>query len=270
MIVPCAIHPFGNWEPGLEEHYARWGKFLAATSWDLAVAPVVNRTGLSDFTVTASGATRRVAFKTNSACQPMIEAVFSHLPGKKPDFTDEISSSLDGSEWAHYGGMLAAIAPGETLRSPLLQASSEATAAADKLLGVVTARLVLIAPGVGEHAQRAWPVPQFTRVAAELRARGCDVRWVQGPQDADYFGQLPEIELLSRLTIDADRFDLLAALFRRAALLLCNDTAYVHLAAALDTPTVAIFGAGQKDRFVPRFGRVRVIQGDPVCRGCHS
>src|SRR5690606_11293312 len=60
----------------------------------------------------------------------------------------------------------------------------------------------------------------------------------------------------------------LAARFRRAALVICNDTAYVHLAAALGTPTVAVFGAGQKARFVPAFGRVTAVQGDPVCRGC--
>ena len=268
VIVPCAINPFGNWEPSLVDHYAWWGEFLAGTAWDLAIAPVVNRTGLSDFTVTASHATRRVAFKTNVACQPMIEAVFSNLPGKKPDFTDEIASSLDGSEWSHYTAMLAAIAPSETLRAPLLHVAPHATAAADNLLGTTTERLVLLAPGVGENTQRAWPIAEFIRAAAELRARDYDVRWIQGPHDAAYFAQMPETEIRARLAIEANRFDVLAAVFRGAALVLCNDTAYVHLAASLDTPAVAIFGAGQKDRFVPRFGRVRVVQGDPVCRGC--
>lgn len=268
VIVPCAIHPFGNWEPGLLEHYAWWGKFLAATSWDLAVAPVVNRTALSDFTVTASGATRRVAFQTNRACQPMIEAVYIHLPGHKPSFTDEIPSSLAGSEWTLQGDLLAVIAPGELLAPPALSLPFAATAAAEQILGSNSKPLALIAPGVGEHSQRAWPMPQFVRLAADLRARGCNVRWIEGPHDADCFAPLPDAESHARIKIEADRLDVLAALFRRAALVLCNDTAYVHLAAALDTPTVAIFGAGQKGRFVPRFGRVHVVQGDPACRGC--
>lgn len=268
VLVPCAIHPFGNWEPGLLDHYGWWGKFLAATSWDLAVAPVVNRTALSDFTVTASGATRRVAFQTNRACQPMIEAVYIHLPGHKPSFTEDVPSPLDASEWTLQGELLATIAPGEHLAPPALSIPLSATATTEQILGPVSKSLALIAPGVGEHSQRAWPIAQFLRLASDLRARGCDVRWIEGPHDAGYFAQLPASESHARIKIEAERFDVVAALFRRAALVLCNDTAYVHLAAALDTPTVAIFGAGQKSRFVPQFGRVRVIQGDPVCRGC--
>jgi len=267
VVVPYAIHPFTNWEPGLDQRYAWWGKFLAATSWDIAVAPVLNRTGLTDFTVTASRATQRFAFKFNGACQPMIEAAFMHLPERKHDFTTEIPSSLQESEWTQLARLLAAIAPGETLQPPSLRISSKVETQARELVGFA-ARLVLFAPGVGANRQRAWPMEQFIRIAAGLKSRGYDVRWIEGPQDAAYFEQLPNTESPARLKFDANQLDLLAAVFRQAILVLCNDTAYVHLAAAFNVPTVAIFGAGQKDRFVPRFGRVRVVQGDPVCRGC--
>jgi ADP-heptose:LPS heptosyltransferase/glycosyltransferase involved in cell wall biosynthesis len=267
VVVPCAIHPYTNWEPGLDARFKGWGEFLRATTWDLAVAPVVNRTGLTDFTVTASGAARRIAFSANGACQPLIEAAFTHLPEKKASFTDEIPSSLQQPEWSQLARLLEAIAPGATLQPPALTVSPSATSAANQLLASATAP-VLLAPGVGADRQRAWPLAHFVRLAADLRARGRDVRWIEGPHDAATFAALPASEAGFRLTFDAAQLDLLAAVIGRAALLICNDTAYVHLAAALDTPTVAIFGAGQKDRFIPRFGRVRVVQGDPACRGC--
>jgi ADP-heptose:LPS heptosyltransferase/glycosyltransferase involved in cell wall biosynthesis len=268
VIVPGGIAAFGNWEPGLNEKYFWWGQFLGATAWDLAAAPVVNRTGLSDFSVTISNAPQRLGFAANRACQPLIEAAFAPLPNKKPEFTLEIPSSLEASEWEQHGAMLRAIAPAQSFEPPQLRISPAADADARALLGNVGGRLVLLAPGVGENTQRAWPVAQFLRLAETLRQRGCDVRWIKGPRDAASFEQFSATEAANCLALDATRPDLLAAILRPAALLVCNDTAYVHFAAALDVPTVAIFGAGQKSRFVPRFGRVRVVQGDPVCRGC--
>ncbi|HVS51472.1 MAG TPA: glycosyltransferase family 9 protein [Opitutaceae bacterium] len=268
VVVPGAIAPFENWEPGLNERYVWWGRFLAATEWDIAVAPVVNRTGLSDFTVTASRAKHRFAFATNRACQPMIEAAFAPLPNQRPEFTREIPSSLEESEWTQHAALLAVIAPQQKLWPPALQISATADTEARVRLGQLLRPLVLLAPGVGENTQRAWPLARFLELAAALRQRECDVRWINGPHDAAYFESLPASEAAATLAIEAARPDVLAALMRHARLVVCNDTAYVHLAAALDVSTVAIFGAGQKRRFVPQFGRVHVVQGDPVCRGC--
>lgn len=267
VLLPYPIHPFVDWTPDLPKRFAWWARFLAAATWDLAVAPVVNRTGLTDFTITASGATRRIAFAENGACQPMIEAAFAHVPGQRPSFTDEVPSSLHDSEGQQLERMLARVAPECRLETPVLVLTPAAHAEAQRLLGAATSP-VLIAPGVGQNTQRAWPIVQLLRLASELRAEGHDIRWIEGPQDAAFFEGFPADESAARFRLDAKRPDVLAALLRSARLLVCNDTAYVHLAAALDLPTVAVFGAGQGGRFAPRFGRVSVVQGDPVCRNC--
>jgi glycosyltransferase involved in cell wall biosynthesis len=162
---------------------------------------------------------------------------------------------------------LSVTAPEETLRPAAFQISTEADERASQLTGAAVAPIVL-APGVGQDPQRAWPIAHFLRLAGELTALGHHVTWIEGPQDASLFAALPEKQPPTRIKLDAGRPNVLAALLKRARLLVCNDTFYVHLAAALDTPTVAIFGAGQKGRFLPQFGQVHVIQGDPVCRGC--
>jgi ADP-heptose:LPS heptosyltransferase/glycosyltransferase involved in cell wall biosynthesis len=267
VVVPYAIHPYTDWSPDLEGRYAWWGKFLCQTAWDIAVAPVVNRTGLSDFTVTASRAPQRFGFSANGACQPMLEAAFTHLPEKKASFTREVPSSLQTSEWLQLERLLAIVTGNTALLPPALRITADAHSTAAASVDE-SSRVVLLAPGVGANTQRAWPMTNFIQLASDLAARGHDVRWIEGPHDAAYFEGHAETAFKHRLRFGADQVDLLAALLARAALVVCNDTAYVHLAAALGTPTVAIFGAGQKDRFVPRFGRVHVLQGDPVCRGC--
>lgn len=267
VIVPYAIHPYTDWSPDLEVRFAWWGKFLSQTAWDIAIAPVVNRTGLSDFTVTASRAPQRFGFSANGACQPMIEAAFTHLSEKKASFTHEVPSSLQTSEWLQLERLLATVTGNTALLPPALRITADAHSSAAALVGD-TSRVVLLAPGVGANTQRAWPMTNFIQLASDLAARGHDVRWIEGPHDTAYFENHPKTASERRLRFGADQVDLLAALLARAALVVCNDTAYVHLAAALGAPIVAVFGAGQKDRFVPRFGRVHVVQGDPVCRGC--
>ena len=60
-----------------------------------------------------------------------------------------------------------------------------------------------------------------------------------------------------------------AELLRRADLLICNDSAPAHIAAAVGTPVIAIFGPT-----VPRFGfspygdRHTVIEENLTCRPC--
>ncbi len=267
VVIPFPIHPFADWEPDLDKRYAWWQAFLAGSPWDLAVAPVVNRTGLTDFTVTASGASRRLGFAANGACQPMLEAAFRLLPHGTADFTQLVPSTLSDSEWEQQARLLDALAPGTSLSTPDLQISAEAIAAATRLAGPIE-NFVLLAPGVGQDDQRAWPLTHFIQIADDLAARNHPVAWIEGPHDARFFASLPERWQERRIRLEAGRPDTLAALLRAAKLVVCNDTAYVHVAAAVEVPTVAIFGAGQKSRFVPRFGRVHVVQGDPNCRGC--
>ncbi|CAK8714344.1 Lipopolysaccharide heptosyltransferase II [Candidatus Electrothrix laxa] len=54
----------------------------------------------------------------------------------------------------------------------------------------------------------------------------------------------------------------LAALLRRAALFLCNDSAPMHIAAAMKTPTIAIFGPSKSVETAPYSLAGRVVEKD--------
>lgn len=71
----------------------------------------------------------------------------------------------------------------------------------------------------------------------------------------------PAISLAGKLNIRQ-----LAALLGRAALFLCNDSAPMHIAAAMKTPTVAIFGPSKSVETAPYSPMGRVVEKDFPCR----
>ena len=60
----------------------------------------------------------------------------------------------------------------------------------------------------------------------------------------------------------------LAALAAAAKMYVGNDTGPMHIAAAVNTPVVAIFGGGTWPRFRPRGDRSLAIAGEMPCFGC--
>ena len=131
------------------------------------------------------------------------------------------------------------------------------------------APLIAIAPGTVWNTKR-WPAERFAALAGGLARRGFRVILVGGPEDAEL---CREIAAAGGGIMDASgKFPVLgsAELIRRSALLVCNDSAPLHLATAVGTPVLAIFGAT-----IPAFGfgptgprdRVMETRGLP-CRPC--
>jgi ADP-heptose:LPS heptosyltransferase len=100
-------------------------------------------------------------------------------------------------------------------------------------------------------ARKNWPLERFLEVASRL---ALPVRWCAGPQEP----------LPPELTGDAARFeDLyeLACWLASARVYIGNDSGITHLAAAVGTPVVAVFGATDPAVWAPRGERVRVVNG---------
>jgi len=121
--------------------------------------------------------------------------------------------------------------------------------------------LVAINPGAGRDSKR-WPVEHFRRLADRL-AQEPNVRilLLWGPDEVHMARQIRDG--LSAQAILAPPTDLheLAALLRRSALMVANDTGPLHLAAALGTPSLGLFGPTRAERNGP-YGR--------HCRGVQS
>ena len=97
-------------------------------------------------------------------------------------------------------------------------------------------------------AKKNWPLEKFQRLAAQLQ-RTMPVFWCAGPED-------PPLE--GAVHID-DLYDL-ACWLARARLYIGNDSGITHLAAAVGTPVLALFGPTDPSVWAPRGAHVRVAR----------
>jgi hypothetical protein len=107
---------------------------------------------------------------------------------------------------------------------------------------------VIIHPFSGS-ARKNWPLANYRALAARI---GGPVEWTAGPEEL-----LPE----------ARRFDNLADLahwISGARLYIGNDSGITHLAAAVGTPTAALFGPTDPAIWCPAGDHVRAIRFAPV------
>ena len=111
-------------------------------------------------------------------------------------------------------------------------------------------------PGMSLLAKR-WPAERFAAVAGRLAAeRGARILLLGGRGDEDaaaaFTAALPP-EARARLLDRSGRADLslAAALVARCALYLGNDSGLAHLAAAVGTPVVVVFGPTRPERYGP-------------------
>src|SRR5213592_2860856 len=124
-----------------------------------------------------------------------------------------------------------------------------------------------------DWGSKRWP---YYRELAERLAASVGILVVGGPEDAGLAAEITEAVARSggqavsgcgRLGVRQS-----AEAIRRAAVLVTNDSAPLHFAPAVDTPTVAIFGSTVPSfGFGPRGPRDRVVQvGGLACRPCSA
>jgi heptosyltransferase-2 len=127
---------------------------------------------------------------------------------------------------------------------PELFTTDEEYEAAERVLEGVVRPFVLIAPGASKPAKR-WPAERFAAVADALHERrGLAIAVSGAPNERAVLDAVrsatrtPITDLTSRgLTLGS-----LKAVIRQAALMMTNDTGPRHIAAALGTPLVTLFG----------------------------
>ncbi|MEQ9331663.1 glycosyltransferase family 9 protein [Thalassobaculum sp.] len=123
------------------------------------------------------------------------------------------------------------------------------------------ARFALLIPGSSpERPGKRWPADRYGELAAQLAARGVTPVVVGGPAEA---AEAAAIRAAEPSALDlTGRTDLgqLAALARRAAVAVGNDTGPTHLAALAGCPTVALFSAASDPaKTAPRGAAVREL-----------
>lgn len=129
--------------------------------------------------------------------------------------------------------------------------------------------LVLLHPGA-RYWFKAWPAERFAQLADRLsQAYGCELLIAGGAPDRDIIEAI-RAYARTRIHVLAGRVGLsqFAAVLKRCALFIGNDTGAMHMAAAMDIPIVALFGPSDPAEWGPRGRRVTVLYKGLDCRPC--
>jgi lipopolysaccharide heptosyltransferase I len=131
--------------------------------------------------------------------------------------------------------------------------------------------LVVMHPGTSEFAAfKRWPAERYARLADALAAeRDARVVFTSGPGDRHLALQAQRAMERDALVAPSDRgLPVLAELLRRADLFVGADTGPMHIAGALGTPLVTLFGPKDPVQTGPFCSRSIVVTGRADCRPC--
>lgn len=133
--------------------------------------------------------------------------------------------------------------------------------------------LVALCPGSVQPVKR-WPVERYGEVGAQLMAdHGVSLVIVGGRHEAEIAERLSPGWIPGRwLNAAAGQLSTLemAELLRRCAIYLGNDTGPMHVAAAVGTRCVAVFGAQYPERCWHPYGDGHIVlRRRPACRNCY-
>jgi heptosyltransferase-2 len=129
--------------------------------------------------------------------------------------------------------------------------------------------VVAVAPGAA-HATKRWPLEHWQTLVARNVEAGAAVVIVGGPADADLGAALAS-EGRGRVANAAGVFGLQAtgALLQRARALVSGDTGVMHMATAVGTPVVSLFGPTvEAFGFFPYTRQAAVLELPLPCRPC--
>jgi len=120
-------------------------------------------------------------------------------------------------------------------------------------------RLVVLNPGAGRTNKR-WPVARFRALAERLcHEAGAQVLVLWGPSERDAARAIVDIPVPRPALAPPTDLDELAAVTRRASVMVAGDTGPLHLAAAVGTPCVGLYGPTSAARNGPYGAGHRVL-----------
>jgi ADP-heptose:LPS heptosyltransferase len=209
--------------------------------------------------VAASGARRRIGFSTGGGA-PLLDLAIEHDP--RIHTTDNA-----------VGLVRAAFdAPAAASRRATIAVPAESQRRADALLAPVQRSLTIGVHVSGGRPIKQWPEDRFAEIASRLAHERDAAIVLTGSADDRAMIDAVKAKLPSNRVINVSAGeDLLtvAGVLARLNLLVTGDTGPMHLAHAVGTPVVAIFGPSDPVRYAIRDTRSQVVRVDLPCSPCN-
>ena len=246
----------------------------------------------SNLLLALSGARRRVGYLSGGGGSALTDAIGAdpnaHIAenaralvarafektGLKPCATEISASITETSASVMADGSSSKTSPVAQGFSPVLRIPDDARRkAADLLHSTAAGRPIIgIQPGAGRQIKE-WDPARFAEVGSALaKTRGATIVLIGAASDrraldATRAAWPHEVPLLE-LPVETDLV-VLAAVLERLALFITGDTGPMHLAAAVGTPILAIFGPSLPTRYAPLSPRSRIVRIDIPCSPCN-
>ena len=135
--------------------------------------------------------------------------------------------------------------------------------------GLADRKIALIHPAAA-FATKQWATEKFARVAESLAKRGFAPVAIGAPEDREILESL-----LKQASVPITSLDLslpeVSALAARSAIFVGNDSGIAHIAAAIGTPSVVIFGSSNVAHWRPwNKAAAEVVLEEMPCQPCHG
>lgn len=233
--------------------FLRIMKKLKREEFDLAITP--HRSLRSALLVRLAGIPRRIGFDRSAG-----KWMFNDVVKYRKDYHEvKRNLSLIGMESA--------------VITPAIFPGVDAQVAAGKILDAwrIRGTFIAIAPGSIWPTKR-WPVEHYRESIGKLRAKGFPPVILVGARGERELCEMAGSGHSGYAFVSAGRLDPLesAALLKKAAVLIANDSAAGHIAAAVGTKVITIFGATAPSfGFAPYGGGHRIAElADLYCHPC--
>ncbi len=129
--------------------------------------------------------------------------------------------------------------------------------------------VAVLCPGAEYGPAKRWPIEHFATLARELHARGYASWLIGSPKDAEAGEAIAHASagacsnLCGKTSLE-DAIDLIAM----ATVVVTNDSGLMHVAAALNRPTLALYGSSSPAFTPPLSDKAKIIQIDISCSPC--
>jgi len=224
-----------------------------------------------DLVLDLQGLLRTALFSRLSGC-PVRVGMASAREGAWLFYTHRVQPPKDSLHMVDlYRTLLAAVGVTDFSARAMLSPPARAVESAGRLLhcaGLVPKRFAVIIPG-SAHSSKCWPSERFSAVAERIsKDYGLAIAAVGTAGEKKVIQAVAQVcavpiaDFSGQTTIPQ-----LAALLGQAALVVSNDTGPGHIAAAMGTPTVLIFGPTNPNWVGPYQQPQAVVAIEPDRRG---
>jgi predicted lipopolysaccharide heptosyltransferase III len=139
-----------------------------------------------------------------------------------------------------------------------------------QVAGLAAAPFAVIHPAAA-FATKQWAADKFGRIAEDLRSQGLAVVVITTPSERPIIDEMNKniaapFEAFTNLSLPE-----ITALLARARLFIGNDSGIAHMAAAVETPSVVIFGSSNRAHWRPwANAAAEVVVEEMECQPCHG